>query len=256
MTLVQHAWLMIGRQSRILLRQPIWIALLLIQPMIWLLLYGQLFKRVVDIPGFGDVSYIEFLTPGIVIMNAFFGSMWAGMATIEDLDRNVIGRFLATPASRLSLILSQVVRSGFIAVVQALILLLVGLALGAHPRSAAAWPMVLVASIFVATAFSGLSHGLALLVRREESMIGIANFLGLPLLFVSSTLLSGNVMPHWMHVLSHANPVEWGVRAARGAMLPDTDWGDVWLYVGALVVLTVATSAFATWCFRRYQATL
>ena len=103
MTAAQHTWFMIVRQTRNLMREPIWIALLLIQPMIWLLLYGQLFKRVVDIPSFGASSYIAFLAPGIVIMNAFFSAMWSGMATIEDLNRDVIERFLATPVSRLSL---------------------------------------------------------------------------------------------------------------------------------------------------------
>src|SRR5205085_10966070 len=124
-----HTWWMVGRQLRNLRREPIWIALLLIQPMIWLLLYGQLFSRVPALRG-GASSYIEFLTPGIVIMNAFFGGTWAGMAMITDLDRNVVSRFLATPASRLSIVLSQVLRSGLTALIQALILLLVGLALG------------------------------------------------------------------------------------------------------------------------------
>ena len=250
-------WFMIVRQSRNLLRQPIWIALILIQPMIWLLLYGQLFKRVVDLPGFGRISYIGFLAPGIVIMNAFFGAMWSGMATIEDLDRNVIGRFLATPASRFSLVFSQVVRAGLIAIVQAIVLLLVGLALGVHVHAGVlGWLAVFLASALVATTFAGLSHGLALIVRREESMIGIANFVGLPLLFVSSTLLAQNLIPRWMEWASRFNPVEWGVRAARVGVLPGPDWGKFGLYVGLLAALSAVTTAFATWSFRVYQRTL
>jgi len=97
--------------------------------MIWLLLYGQLFSRVPSLRG-GASSYIEFLLPGIVVMNAFFGGTWAGMAMITDLDRHVVDRFLATPASRLSIVLSQVVCSGLIAFIQAIVILAVGLALG------------------------------------------------------------------------------------------------------------------------------
>src|ERR1051325_8761590 len=87
------------------MREPIWIVLLLVQPMIWLLLYGQLFKRVTHLPGggFGTTSYIEFLAPAIVIMNAFFGATWSGMAMVSDLDRDVIPRFLATPVPVVSL---------------------------------------------------------------------------------------------------------------------------------------------------------
>src|SRR5207248_117957 len=88
---VRHTWFMVGRQLRNLMREPIWIALLLVQPMVWLLLYGQLFKRVTNLPGggFGTSSYITFLAPAIVIMNSFFGATWSGMAMISDLDRQV-----------------------------------------------------------------------------------------------------------------------------------------------------------------------
>src|SRR2546430_14774517 len=113
---------MVGRQLRNLTREPIWIALLLIQPMIWLLLYGQLFSRVPTLRG-GASTYVEFLLPGIGVMNAFFGGTWAGMAMITDLDRHVVDRFLATPASPPAVVLSQVVRARILALTQALIIL-------------------------------------------------------------------------------------------------------------------------------------
>ena len=97
-----HTWYMLGRQARNLMREPIWVVLLLVQPMVWLLLYGQLFKHVPRLGGFGTQSYITFLAPGIVVMQAFFGASWSGMGMITDLDRGVIERFLATPASRLA----------------------------------------------------------------------------------------------------------------------------------------------------------
>ena len=91
-TAVAHTWFMVGRQAGNLMREPIWIVLLLVQPMIWLLLYGQLFKRVTHLPGggFGTTSYITFLAPAIVIMNAFFGATWSGMAMVSDLDRGLV----------------------------------------------------------------------------------------------------------------------------------------------------------------------
>src|SRR5207302_6467386 len=178
---LSDTWWMIVRQARNLMREPIWIALLLIQPMIWLLLYGQLFSRVPTLRG-GATTYIEFLTPGIVVMNAFFGGTWSGMAMITDLDRHVVERFLASPASRLSVVLSQVVRSGLIAAIQAIVLLVVGLALGVRVHGGAAgWLVVLLTAALVSMVFAGLSHGLALLVRREPTMIATADLIGLPL---------------------------------------------------------------------------
>src|SRR5919199_6589665 len=155
MRTLRDTWWMVVRQARNLMREPIWIALLLIQPMIWLLLYGQLFSRVPALRG-GARTYVEFLTPGIVVMNAFFGGTWAGMAMITDLDRNVVSRFLATPATRVSIVFSQVTRMGFIALIQALIILVVGLALGVRVHGGAAgWVVVVATAALVSMAFSG-----------------------------------------------------------------------------------------------------
>ena len=88
---------LLQRHIRNTIRIPVWIFVTLTQPIIWLALYGQLFSRVVDIPGFESNSYIEYLTPGVVIMTALFGSAWAGMGLLEDLNDGVVDRMLATP---------------------------------------------------------------------------------------------------------------------------------------------------------------
>jgi ABC-2 type transport system permease protein len=230
--------------------------MMVIQPMLWLVLYGQLFKRV-GAQGPSSGSYIEFLTPGVVCMNAFFGGTWAGMAMISDLDRHVIDRFLAAPASRLAIVLSQVVRAGITAVLQALILLLVGLALGVRVHGGAlGWLVVFAASALLAMVFAGFSNGIALLLRREASMIATANFVGLPLMFLSSILVTTALMPGWIKAIARFNPVNWGVHAARNAVLIGGDWGPAGVFLGLLIAATAATSLFATWCFRAYQRSI
>ncbi|MDX6493250.1 MAG: type transport system permease protein, partial [Gaiellaceae bacterium] len=224
-------WMVI-RQLRNLMREPIWIALLLIQPMVWLLLYGQLFSRVPSLRG-GARTYVQFLTPGIVVMNAFFGGTWSGMAMITDLDRNVVSRFLATPASRFAIVFSQVVRGGVIALIQALIILVVGLALGVRVHGGAlGWLVVLAAAALVCMAFAGISTAIALLVRKEATMIAAANFVGLPLMFLSAILIPQRQMPNWIAQLSRFNPVNWGVHAARNAIVAGGDWGASGMYLG------------------------
>jgi ABC-2 type transport system permease protein len=251
----QTGW-MVLRQLRNLMRQPIWIALMVIQPLIWLLLYGQLFSRVGQLRG-GASSYVEFLAPGIICMNSFFGGSWSGMAMISDLDRHVIDRFLAAPASRFAIILSQVVRAGITAVIQALLLLLVGLALDVRVHGGAlGWLVVCAAAALLAMAFAGLSHGIALLVRKEASMIAAANFIGLPLMFISSILIPTASMPHWIEVVSRFNPVNWGVRAARNAIVAGGDWGQSGVYLLMLLAAVAVSSLFATWCFRSYQRSI
>ncbi len=257
MTFAAQSWFMLVRQARNLMRQPIWIALLLIQPMIWLLLYSQLFHRVTDLGGFGTRSYVDFFLPGVVVMNAFFSGTWAGMAMIEDLDRGVIERFLATPARRGSLVASQVARAALQAAVQGLVILVVGLAIGARVHSGlAGWLVIVLAGMLLAAGFAGVSHAIALLTRREATMIALANFIGLPLMFLSAILIARPLMPEWMQWAARFNPVDWAVRAARGPALPGTDWSEVALFLGLLAAFVVATSAFATAAFRAYQRTL
>jgi ABC-2 type transport system permease protein len=257
MKALRDTWYMIGRQSRNLLREPIWIAILLVQPMVWLLLYGQLFKNVTRLGGFGTTSYITFLAPAIVVMNAFFSASWSGMSMVFDIERKFVERFLATPASRLSLVLSQIVRSALTAAIQGVIILVVAAALGVRVHSGlAGWVVILLVAVLVNAAFAGFSQGIALLVRRESTVIALANFISLPLLFLSSTLLAQAQMPHWMRVLSDFNPVNWGVRASRGVVLPGTDWGAVGAHLGYLFALSVVTAAFANWTFRVYKRSL
>jgi len=251
----QTGW-MVVRQVRNLMREPIWIAMMVIQPMLWLLLYGQLLKRV-GAQGQSSGSYIEFLTPGVIAMNAFFGGMWSGMAMISDLDRHVIDRFLAAPTVRVAIVLSQVVRAAVTAILQALILLLVALALGVRVHSGVGgWLVVFAGAELLSAVFAGFSHGIALLMRREASMIAAANFVGMPLMFLSSILVTVALMPGWIRAIARFNPVNWGTRAMRNAVMAGGDWGPTLIYLALLVGVAAATALFATWCFRAYQRSI
>ena len=254
---LSHSWYMLLRQLRNLLRERIWIALLLIQPLVWLLLYSQLFQRVTDLGGFGTESYLDFFLPGVVVMNAFFAGTWSGLAMVADLDRGVVERFLATPARRASLVFSQVMRAAVQAGIQGVIILVVGFAIGARVAAGAVgWVVILLAGMLAAGGFAGISHGLALLTRKEATMIALANFIGLPLMFLSAILIARPLMPEWMQLVARFNPVDWAVRAARESALPGTDWAVVGAHLGLLAAFVLATTAFATLSFRAYQRTL
>ena len=120
----------------------------------------------------------------------------------------------------------------------------------------AGWLVVLAASFLLAMVFAGFSNGIALLLRREASMIATANFVGLPLMFLSSILVTTALMPGWIKEISRFNPVNWGVLAARNAVVAGGQWGSSFLYLAFLLAATAATSLFATWCFRSYQRSI
>ena len=118
------------------------------------------------------------------------------------------------------------------------------------------WLVIILAGILVNSAFAGISQAIALLTRREATMIAVANFIGLPLLFLSTTMIARPQMPGWMQTAAKFNPVDWGVRAAREVVLPGTDWGSVAGHLGLLLALSALTAAWATRTFRAYQRTL
>ncbi len=252
-----HTWFMFGRHVMNLVRQPIWIFTMLTTPFVWLLLYSQLFRRVTELPGFETGSYLQFLMPGIVVMTAFFTGTWNGMSMINDLDRGIIERFLATPARRSSLVLGHVAQAALNGVIQAGIILGLGHALGARVHAGPlGWLVLFVVAALVAGCFAGMSNGIALVTRREESMIALSNFIALPLLFLSSVLMNERLMPDWMIWVARFNPVHWGAVAAREMVQRDTDWARAGLYLALLVGMTAAMAAFATWAFRAYRRTL
>ncbi|MDP9259483.1 MAG: ABC transporter permease, partial [Actinomycetota bacterium] len=86
MRAVRHSWHVTLRYLRAFIRQPAWVAITLVQPIIWLLLFGALFRRVIEIPGFQGGSYIDYLTPGVIVMTAISSAGWNGMAFIDDMD--------------------------------------------------------------------------------------------------------------------------------------------------------------------------
>ena len=221
MTVASQTLFLCGRVLRNLSRQPIWIVVMIVQPMFWLLLYSQLFRRITDLPGFGTTSYVDYLTPG----RRGHDGLLLGLVGRDGDDRGPRPRRArAVPGdarrSRGAIVFGRILESAIVATLQAVLILVTGLFLGATNGGAAGWLVILLASFLIAAGFAGLSHGIALRTRQEASMIAVAQFIGLPLLFFSSLLIARNLIPSWMQDLSLLNPVEWAVRAARGEALP------------------------------------
>jgi len=242
------------RHLRALLRQPWWIAVTLVQPIIWLLLFGALFKNVVEIPGFASTSYIQLLTPGVIVMTAFFSAGWGGMAMIDDIDRGVIDRFLVSPVNRSSLIFGRILQNSVGIVVQAAIIIVLALILGAtFPNSIWGIAILIGLSVLVGAGFGALSNGVALLLRREESLIGLMQFLLLPLTFLSGAFMQLSLAPDWIQTVAKFNPVNWAVEAGRSAAMQSADWGLIVSRTALLAGFVAICVLFATRAFRTYQ---
>ena len=254
-TTLRHTWYLTGRKLHAVLRQPAFIAVGLVQPVIWLFLFGQLFRRVIDIPGFGaHGSYLDYLIPGIVAMNAMNANMWAGMNAMEEIDRGTLNRFLVSPARRVALMNANVAEQAVTTTIQTIIILALGLAGGArYPGGVLGAVIVAVASILVGNVFGALSNTVGMLVRQREAIIGINVFFMLPLTFLSSAFLPATLMPGWMQGIARGNPLNWAVIAGRDALAAHPDWAAVGARLGGLLALAVVCVTISVATFRSYQ---
>jgi len=252
--LLSDTWYLTGRRLRALGRQPFVLGMGVIQPVIWLFLFGELFHKVIDIPGFGyQGSYLAYLIPGIVAMNAMSGNMWAGMSTIEEIDRGTLNRFLVTPASRLAIMNASVAEQAVSTVVQTLIIVLLGLAGGAsYPGGAAGIAVLTAASVLVGVFWGALSNMTGMLIRSREAIIGVYTLFMLPLMFLSSAFMQPSFLPGWMQAIASRNPLNWEVQIGRDAIAASTDWSAVAVRAGGLLVLALLAITISVRTFRNY----
>jgi ABC-2 type transport system permease protein len=254
---LRHSWQVALRYIRALLRQPAWIGISIVQPVIWLLLFGALFKRAADIPGFSGGSYLEFLTPGVVVMLAVSSAGWVGMGFIEDINRGTMDRLLASPIWRGALNLGSVAQSVLSIGIQTVIVISLSLAVGARFDNGVAGAAVLVAVAgLLGAVFASLSNGVAVLSRQRETLIGVVTMITLPLTFLSSALMQQSLLPSWLRWVAKFNPVNWAVEAGRSAVGSTPDWGLIATRTGLLALLLVASAAFATRAFTTYQRSI
>ncbi len=245
---------MTRRSVMALLRQPWYVAITLIQPVIWLLLFGALFESVSQIPGFDESSYQSYIAPGIVVMTALFSAGWSGMGMINDMDRGVMDRFLVSPVNRSSLIIGPLAQAALSVAIQAVIIVGLALAVGASfPGGVPGIAVLLLVAVLLAASMGALSNAVALTTRQEETLVGLVQFVVLPLTFLSAAFMQLDLIPGWMQEVAKYNPVNWAVEAGREAVGAEIDWGFVAERVGLLLGLAIVCIWVATRAFRSYQ---
>jgi ABC-2 type transport system permease protein len=255
---IAHASFLTARLLRTLSRQPAYFGFLLIQPVIWLLLFGQLFKNVIHIPGFTPSgSYLEFITPGVIVMTALFNSGWSGTVYIEDMNRGVMDRLLACPVRRGSMIAGTLTYQAITTVLQTLVIFGIAYVAGARFAGAGAGiAATLLAAALIAVIIASFSNAIALLVRQQEALIGISQFIVLPLQFLSSGIMDTRLSPGWVREVARFNPVDWAVVASREALSGSPDWAVVGGRLGLLAAVAAVLAFLATWAFRTYQRSI
>jgi ABC-2 type transport system permease protein len=191
----------------------------MVQPALWLLIFGTTFSRL-HVINTGSVSYLAFLSPGIIAQSALFISIFYGIQIIWDRDAGILAKLVVTPAPASALITGKSFAAGVRSVAQVVGVLalayLMGVGLTINPlRILGAMGIVMLGAAF----FACLSMTLAGLVRSRDRLMGIGQAITMPLFFASNALYPVDVMPAWLHVLSKVNPLSYEVDALRALLI-------------------------------------
>jgi len=190
-----------------------------IQPLLWILIFGQVLAGVRAIPT-GDFGYIEFMAPGILAQSVLFISIFYGLSIIWERDLGIIHKFLAGPAPRASLVLGKGLSAGVRGLSQTAIIYPLAFILGVNVNLEPFHLLGVFATVLLgAVLFATLSLFIAIKVKTRERFMGIGQVITMPLFFASNAIYPIAIMPGWLQTVSHFNPLTYVVDALRTFML-------------------------------------
>jgi ABC-2 type transport system permease protein len=240
------------RTVRRFLRVPSnWITLIFF-PLINLLVFSQLYKDIVQLPGFsGESSYLGYLAPGQVAFTALMAVAWSAYGLLLEYRGGYLDKLRAQPIGRWSILAGEMVPLFFQAAFMAGILLVVSLLLGARVVTGVGGVLLILAlSGGFGIAFAGVSFVPALLTKSEQATSSIALLL-FPLIFMSTAYVPQPLMPEWMQVVNAWNPITYLIEAIRALMVSGYDWNAIGSALVSMVILGVILQLCTLWAFHR-----
>jgi ABC-2 type transport system permease protein len=248
MKLLRDTWLVFGRYFGLFIRNPLWVAIGVVQPLLYLVLFAPLLKSVSAVPGFPSGGAYNVFVPGLLVQLGMFGAAGVGFSLISELRMGVIERLRVTPVSRVALLLGRALRDILSILVQSLILILLALPFGLsiHPIGVVI-VLLLIALIGLLTA--SIAYAVALAVRNENSYAPIIFTSSLPILLLSGVLLPLGLAPQWLRNIAAANPLSYAVDAARAVFNdhltdPSVIKGVAIMLVLSIIAIVVGARAF------------
>jgi len=239
----RKTWTITELEIRKLRHDPTELLTRAVQPVLWLLVFGQVFSRTRAIPT-GGLRYLGFMAPGILAPSVLFIAIFYGIGVIWERDLGIVHKFLASPTPRTALVLGKAMSAGVRGLTQAVIIYLLALLLGVRMNLQ---PLALAGvglTIFLAGgAFSSFSLVIACLVKTRERFMGIGQVLTMPLFFASNAIYPLSLMPGWLRIISRFNPLTYEVDALRALMIAGAKAGayplgmDLGVLLGVMALL-------------------
>jgi len=226
----------------------------LIQPAVWIIVIGNTFagtQPLIQSVGFTG-EYIEFMTPGIIVLTAIFTSIFGGVNTLWDRRYGFMNKALTSPISRSSIALGKMLAISLIAALQASLIIGIALAIGVSFTNVLLIAPIMAIVILFSLGFSGISVMVAATAKSQETFWGIINFLGMPLFMLSPALFPLDLLPEWLATAARLNPVTYAILLIRGMMTGVNEGGiDALMSVGIIAVFVVVMIGLASYVFTR-----
>ncbi|HUN25310.1 MAG TPA: ABC transporter permease [Steroidobacteraceae bacterium] len=238
---------------RKLARDPTELATRAIQPILWLTVFGQVMARARMIDT-GRTPYIDFLVPGVLAQSVLFIAIFNGISVIWERDLGIVHKFLASPTPRAALVLGKALGGGARALIQALVVLVLGIVLGVRLNLS---PIDLIGAallvILGAMVFSSFSLSVACIVKTRERFMGVGQVLTMPLFFASNAIYPTSLMPDWLRAVARVNPLTYQIDGLRACLLPGGSVAHLGLGVD-FSVLAATLIGLVALCSRLYPA--
>jgi ABC-2 type transport system permease protein len=248
MTFVRDTLIIFSRSMRLSLRQPLWVLIGLLQPILYLTLFGPLLQTVAASSGFEGDAWQVFV-PGLLVQLGIFGGLFVGFGIIAEWRSGVVERQLVTPASRAAIISGRTLRDVVVIVVQAIVLMGASYLMGLRvPLGAVLLALVLIG--LLGAAFSFISNAIGIATKSEDALAPLVNSLALPILLLSGILLPMTLAPRWLQIVSDFNPFKHIVEALRAVFRGEF----VTPIVGIGLVLAVILVVLGAWLGSRVLA--
>jgi ABC-2 type transport system permease protein len=241
---MRDTWLVFIRTMRPTLRNPVVVIFGLMQPLLFLVLFGPLL---------GGSGSWQWFVPGLIVQLGLFGTAYAGFALIPEIRSGALERMRVTPVSRVALLLGRVLRDVVVLVVQSALLVAVSTLFGFR-ASVADVLLALVYAAMLGVSIGAVSYTLALKLKHEYAFAPVLSSTVMPVMLLSGVLLPMNQGPDWLYTLSRINPFSHVADAVRAVIAGDFESSSVLVGGVIVVALAVLCLVWGTRSFRRTNA--
>lgn len=243
------------RNLKKLVRTPIIIFFSLFQPLMFLLLFSQIFKRISEFPGFPTGTYLAFFAPSVVMLTALNSSFQSGMGMVDDLESGFLDKMLTAPVHRSAILLGKILSDATRMMIQALMVIAISYLMGFRMATGVGGILLtLVIAASFGIAWAGLSNIVALATRNSEVTMMSGILLTFPILFMSTSMMPPALLPQWLETVARWNPASYVIDAIRALANTGFLWREVGESFAIVAVVALFTFSGAIRLFRRVAA--